>query len=281
LEWYAPTLRDANGNTVPRPIPAEIACDTQKLLKHLADYSQVGESGTPREDSERGLQFLYCWDDAGSKAAEYGIVVPGVTDVVASYKLVYEFRDLCRDAAAVLPDSVIPTTPQQLSTEYPGLGGYGPGEHHRVRAWFDLLLHHRGGFKPEPLRDGCYAYAGTCIATLQGNPFAASVALIDQLCRQVGGTTAPIDHPQRRGKVAIDYEDETILRHLSKTSPRLQTVYDIEAETRITKKTVSKRLTALIETGLAERPKGKRSGITITSTGRGVLQEIDVTSPAQ
>jgi hypothetical protein len=80
---------------------------------------------------------------------------------------------------------------------------------------------------------------------------------------------------------AVDDEDVRILRALFKYAPRLLTQDQIEAESRVSRKTVSPRIRGLVQAGWAAQPKGKKSGTTITQVGRNLLAQIDGTKTTQ
>jgi hypothetical protein len=69
----------------------------------------------------------------------------------------------------------------------------------------------------------------------------------------------------------FDAEDLQILRALKKATPRLLTTYDLEAASRISRKTVGQRLNQLVESGLADRPRGPKGGAGITEKGVAAL----------
>jgi RIO-like serine/threonine protein kinase len=69
----------------------------------------------------------------------------------------------------------------------------------------------------------------------------------------------------------LDKDDIRILTFLRKSSPGRCSLYDIEAKTRLTRKTIGKRLNALITRRLADRPLGPRKGVLITPAGIEVL----------
>jgi hypothetical protein len=73
----------------------------------------------------------------------------------------------------------------------------------------------------------------------------------------------------------LDDEDERILRALAKRSPQLQTLDAIEADSRVSRRTISVRIKALLKVGLVSRPRGPKSGTTITQAGLHALKRID------
>lgn len=75
--------------------------------------------------------------------------------------------------------------------------------------------------------------------------------------------------------VAVDEEDEQILRALLDDRPRLMKQDDIQAYARVSRKTISQRTPTLLASGLVTRPKGKNGGITITADGEQILAKID------
>ena len=85
------------------------------------------------------------------------------------------------------------------------------------------------------------------------------------------GAVAYGDRPHSTGAAALDAEAITVLRELLQQRPRLVTTYELEASTRLTRKTIGARLARLIELGFAARPNGKRGGATITAEGMRVL----------
>ncbi len=72
------------------------------------------------------------------------------------------------------------------------------------------------------------------------------------------------------GAVPLDKLDLIILQTLDEAKGPLTHVM-INADTRIGRKTIGKRLKVLRDNGLAHRPKGKRSGDAITELGRSML----------
>jgi hypothetical protein len=80
---------------------------------------------------------------------------------------------------------------------------------------------------------------------------------------------------------ATDDEDERILHALAKHSPRLLTQDAIEAESRVSRRTISNRIKQLLKAGLITQPKGPKSGTTISDSGLELLKQIDRTRPAR
>lgn len=74
---------------------------------------------------------------------------------------------------------------------------------------------------------------------------------------------------------SIDHEDEMILRALDKWPHQLRKQDDIAEDSWVSRKTVSNRLRAMLSAGLVERPKGPKSGTTITEKGSKLLKQID------
>ncbi len=72
----------------------------------------------------------------------------------------------------------------------------------------------------------------------------------------------------------VDDEDIAILRVLADSAPQLLTLYEIAAVTKITRKTIGERLARMLGLNLAARPKGEKSGTTITTAGTALLAEI-------
>lgn len=80
-------------------------------------------------------------------------------------------------------------------------------------------------------------------------------------------TVAAVGAPNsdsRVGLLALDDEDRIILDTLYKKRPQLCTILDIDG---VSNKTAGQRLNRLIELRYAVRPKGKRSGATLTPAG--------------
>src|SRR5262249_44631723 len=73
---------------------------------------------------------------------------------------------------------------------------------------------------------------------------------------------------------AVDEEDILILTALAKGRPRLLMLYDIEAEARLSRKTVSKRLKTMADAALIDWPRGPRGGVTITAAGLELLARV-------
>jgi hypothetical protein len=80
---------------------------------------------------------------------------------------------------------------------------------------------------------------------------------------------------------AVDEEDVRILRALEKRAPVLLTQDEIEAESRVSRRTISNRIPRLLSEGLVVQPKGTKSGTTISHSGRQLLNRIDGANPAQ
>jgi hypothetical protein len=73
----------------------------------------------------------------------------------------------------------------------------------------------------------------------------------------------------------LDDEDEQILCALESDRRHLLTQETIEIRSRISRKTIGKRLTKLERAGLVQRPKGPRGGTTISPRGTELLRQID------
>jgi hypothetical protein len=86
---------------------------------------------------------------------------------------------------------------------------------------------------------------------------------------------------QQEVQPAIDDEDERILRALQKAAPRLLNQYDLETNSKVSRRTISKRLPQLLRYDLVSQPKGIKSGTIITPAGRTVLDQIDRAKVAQ
>ena len=73
----------------------------------------------------------------------------------------------------------------------------------------------------------------------------------------------------------VDDEDVAILRFLEKWSPQLRTTYDIEAATKITRKTIGKRLVRMRELKFVDRPNGEKIWRAfITAAGKEFLAKL-------
>jgi len=68
--------------------------------------------------------------------------------------------------------------------------------------------------------------------------------------------------------VPLDAEDVKILEALADSGEHLQSLYDLETRTKMTRKTIGPRVNRFIEKGLACRPKGKNGGVMLTEEGR-------------
>jgi hypothetical protein len=80
---------------------------------------------------------------------------------------------------------------------------------------------------------------------------------------------------------AVDEEDLRILQCVANAAPRLLSQDEIEAESRISRRTISKRLRGLLESGLVRQPKGPKSGTTITPDGQTLLAKLNPPGRAQ
>jgi predicted transcriptional regulator len=115
--------------------------------------------------------------------------------------------------------------------------------------------------------------------------------LVVASCPQTPPTFAPATPPTGpetsediepgEGNPAVDEEDERILRALAAKRPRLQTQDQIEIESNVSRRTISERMKSLLKEGLADRPKGPKSGTTITERGLNLLKQIDAAKVAQ
>jgi hypothetical protein len=79
----------------------------------------------------------------------------------------------------------------------------------------------------------------------------------------------------------VDDEDEKILRALADNAPRLLTQDDLEAQCRVSRRTISKRMKNLLQDDLVAQPKGPKRGTTIAGEGLKLLKRIDAAKPAQ
>jgi hypothetical protein len=66
-----------------------------------------------------------------------------------------------------------------------------------------------------------------------------------------------------------------ILKALSKARPATLKMADLEAKTQISRRTIGPYLTELRDRGLTHRPRGERSGDTITTQGIALLESLD------
>jgi hypothetical protein len=89
--------------------------------------------------------------------------------------------------------------------------------------------------------------------------------------------------PPTASMPTVDDEDETILRTLRKAHPRRLTQDQIEARSqpRVSRRTISARMTNLVRDGLVAYPSGRNQGATITEDGLRLLGQIDSAKPAQ
>jgi hypothetical protein len=76
--------------------------------------------------------------------------------------------------------------------------------------------------------------------------------------------------------VGIDTEDEEILKALEQNKPRLLTYVMIEGHSTVSRKTTGKRVPSLVNQGYVSRPKGPKSGVTITAAGEELLRTLRV-----
>jgi hypothetical protein len=106
------------------------------------------------------------------------------------------------------------------------------------------------------------AFATTVIRTLR------------LLAEQQGQSAADGQGPGHVKTLALDDEDERILRALGVVAPRLLTIEEIEEASRVSRKTISKRMGNLLQAGLVHRPNGPKRGATITSDGKAMLTRI-------
>jgi hypothetical protein len=74
---------------------------------------------------------------------------------------------------------------------------------------------------------------------------------------------------------AVDDIDITILREgLAKHEGVLKTLDTLQDRTRISRKTISKRMPALLNAGYAVQPRGPKGGTTIGVAGKALLQQL-------
>jgi hypothetical protein len=74
---------------------------------------------------------------------------------------------------------------------------------------------------------------------------------------------------------SLDHEELRILRALDEAHPSRLTVDHLEYESKVSRRTISKRLPALLEAKIVARLKGPKRGITITDYGKDTLRRID------
>jgi hypothetical protein len=77
----------------------------------------------------------------------------------------------------------------------------------------------------------------------------------------------------------ITTEDELILQALSRWHPRLTGQHDLDAESEVSRKTISKRLPKLLDAGLIVQPDGLRKGVAISARGLALLKQLDEARP--
>ncbi|MCK4788839.1 MAG: hypothetical protein KAV87_34170 [Desulfobacteraceae bacterium] len=97
-------------------------------------------------------------------------------------------------------------------------------------------------------------------------------ALDETSCGEVASSNAPTGKSSN-GEIVLDSEDLEILKNLNERPHMLLVTVQIAANTNISRKTVALRLSQLIGLGLAHRPRGKRSGATITARGRALIAQ--------
>src|SRR5262249_45380644 len=113
----------------------------------------------------------------------------------------------------------------------------------------------------------------------------ARADLVEASCPQTPLTFEPatpptsletkVDFEPVQGNPALAEEDKRILRALAAKRPRLQTQDQIEIESRVSRRTICERMKTLLKAGLAVRPKGPKSGTTITERELNLLKQID------
>jgi hypothetical protein len=77
------------------------------------------------------------------------------------------------------------------------------------------------------------------------------------------------------GPPNVDAEDVLILRALKAAHPHRLTQDQIEANSRVSRKTISQRMKDLLASGLVSQPKGPRSGTVITESGLNLLKQLE------
>jgi hypothetical protein len=90
---------------------------------------------------------------------------------------------------------------------------------------------------------------------------------------RIASTCAP-NGAEDSTRPSLDDEDEAILRALNKAWPRRQTQDQIAGQSRLSRKTVGKRMPKLFEVGLVEYPGGPKQGATITTKGKELLDQL-------
>ncbi|HYV35513.1 MAG TPA: hypothetical protein VE988_07410 [Gemmataceae bacterium] len=113
----------------------------------------------------------------------------------------------------------------------------------------------------EKLLDRYCAATGT--DRQQAQDFALG-ALLAQIAYQTQSPPPP--------DISVDDEDIGILNALHEQAPRLCTLYDLETNANVARKTAGARLKKLIDRGLATRPNGEKRGATITAEGQELLK---------
>lgn len=98
-----------------------------------------------------------------------------------------------------------------------------------------------------------------------------ALAMFQRAVEELTATASEPTEADSTESVVVDPRDVAILRALDKRAPQLCYLVDLEAEDCGTRKTISKRLTKLVEKDLAVRPDGERTGATITPAGRQLL----------
>lgn len=98
----------------------------------------------------------------------------------------------------------------------------------------------------------------------------AAGAMKHASCERDAGTTP---------NVPLDAEGQKIITYLRDQAPRLRTQTDIETDTYVSRKTVSKRLAELSKLALIAYPCGRNKGVTITKLGRKVADAISPKLP--
>src|SRR5262249_8133917 len=94
------------------------------------------------------------------------------------------------------------------------------------------------------------------VAFLEGNVYTASLAAVELIVRRRGKQKNPPPAPEPGSSahldgLAVDEEDRQILRALAKRHPNLLTQDDIEVESKVSRRTISERMPALLRDGLA------------------------------
>jgi len=95
--------------------------------------------------------------------------------------------------------------------------------------------------------------------------------LLNELDAGAGAATVTENSPVAD---AFDEEEIAILRELYNRKPLLQTLVQLEASVKYTRKTIGKKITGLMGRGYVERPNGKQGGGAITPAGERAVSAL-------